>query len=58
MVFLVAVPLSLGIAVASDAPIAAGLVAAVVGGVVASRSAASPGSRCRYGPTPAAGASS
>jgi len=35
VVFLVAVPLSLGIAVASDAPVAAGLIAAVVGGVVA-----------------------
>ncbi|GAA4583916.1 SulP family inorganic anion transporter [Planotetraspora phitsanulokensis] len=35
VVFLVAVPLSMGIAVASGAPIAAGLVAAVVGGVVA-----------------------
>ncbi|MGW5685252.1 bifunctional SulP family inorganic anion transporter/carbonic anhydrase [Nonomuraea sp. NPDC003754] len=35
VVFLVAVPLSLGIAVASDAPLAAGLTAAVVGGVVA-----------------------
>jgi len=35
VVFLVAVPLSLGIAVASDAPISAGLVAAVVGGIVA-----------------------
>ncbi|WP_308169981.1 SulP family inorganic anion transporter [Acrocarpospora catenulata] len=35
VVFLVAVPLSLGIAVASGAPLAAGLVAAVVGGIVA-----------------------
>lgn len=35
VVFLVAVPLSLGIALASDAPIMAGLIAAVVGGVVA-----------------------
>ncbi|MCP2335795.1 SulP family inorganic anion transporter [Actinomadura rupiterrae] len=34
VVFLVAVPLSLGIAVASGAPVAAGLVAAIVGGVV------------------------
>lgn len=33
--FLVAIPLSLGIAVASGAPIAAGLIAAVVGGIVA-----------------------
>ncbi|MBF6332019.1 SulP family inorganic anion transporter [Nocardia transvalensis] len=34
VVFLVALPLSLGIAVASDAPIAAGLIAAAVGGIV------------------------
>jgi carbonic anhydrase len=35
VVFLVAVPLSLGIAVASGAPILTGLIAAIVGGVVA-----------------------
>ncbi|MGH3872843.1 MAG: SulP family inorganic anion transporter [Pseudonocardiaceae bacterium] len=35
VVFLVAVPLSLGIAVATGAPVLAGLIAAVVGGVVA-----------------------
>lgn len=35
VVFLVAVPLSLGIAVASGAPIASGLIAAAVGGIVA-----------------------
>ncbi|MGC7099827.1 SulP family inorganic anion transporter [Amycolatopsis lurida] len=35
VVFLVAVPLSLGIALASGAPIVAGLIAAVVGGIVA-----------------------
>jgi carbonic anhydrase len=34
-VFLVAVPLSLGIAIASGAPLAAGLIAAAVGGIVA-----------------------
>ncbi|MFI7444888.1 SulP family inorganic anion transporter [Nonomuraea indica] len=35
VVFLVAVPLSLGIALASGAPLAAGLIAAVAGGIVA-----------------------
>ncbi len=35
VVFLVALPLSLGIAVASDAPALAGLIAAIVGGLVA-----------------------
>jgi carbonic anhydrase len=34
VVFLVAVPLSLGIALASNAPIAAGLIGAVVGGII------------------------
>ncbi len=34
VVFLVAVPLSLGIALASNAPIMAGLIAAIIGGVV------------------------
>ncbi|WP_243717423.1 SulP family inorganic anion transporter [Actinomadura darangshiensis] len=42
VVFLVALPLSLGIAVASGAPIAAGLIAAVVGGVVAGLIGGSP----------------
>jgi carbonic anhydrase len=42
VVFLVAIPLSLGIAVASGAPIMAGLVAAVVGGVVAGTLGGSP----------------
>src|SRR5688500_13437213 len=35
VVFLVAVPLSLGIAAASGAPVMAGLIAAAVGGIVA-----------------------
>lgn len=35
VVFLVALPLSLGIALASDAPVLAGLIAAIVGGIVA-----------------------
>ncbi|GAA3578943.1 SulP family inorganic anion transporter [Amycolatopsis ultiminotia] len=42
VVFLVAVPLSLGIALASGAPIVAGLIAAVVGGVVAGLLGGSP----------------
>ena len=42
VVFLVAVPLSLGIAVASDAPVLAGLIAAVVGGIVAGLLGGSP----------------
>ncbi|MBW0106151.1 SulP family inorganic anion transporter [Pseudonocardia sp. KRD291] len=42
VVFLVAVPLSLGIAVASGAPILAGLVAAVVGAIVAGLLGGSP----------------
>src|SRR4051812_9775390 len=51
VVFLVAVPLSLGIALASGAPIMAGLVAAVVGGVVAGLLGGSP----LQGTGPAAG---
>ncbi|GAA5168204.1 hypothetical protein GCM10023321_61930 [Pseudonocardia eucalypti] len=42
VVFLVAVPLSLGIAVASGAPILSGLIAAIVGGVVAGLLGGSP----------------
>ena len=42
VVFLVALPLSLGIAIASDAPVMAGLVAAIVGGVVAGAIGGSP----------------
>lgn len=42
VVFLVAVPLSLGVAMASGAPLAAGLVAAVVGGIVAGALGGSP----------------
>ncbi|GAB2973265.1 bifunctional SulP family inorganic anion transporter/carbonic anhydrase [Amycolatopsis acidiphila] len=42
VVFLVAVPLSLGIALASGAPVVAGLVAAIAGGVVAGSLGGSP----------------
>jgi carbonic anhydrase len=42
VVFLVALPLSLGIAVASDAPVAAGLIAAAVGGIVVGTLGGSP----------------
>src|SRR5688572_18651751 len=42
VVFLVAVPLSLGIALASNAPIIAGLIGAVVGGIVVGCLAGSP----------------
>ncbi|WP_338896897.1 SulP family inorganic anion transporter [Streptomyces sp. TG1A-60] len=41
-VFLIALPLSLGIALATDAPLQAGLVAAAVGGLVAGRLGGSP----------------
>jgi carbonic anhydrase len=42
VVFLVALPLSLGIAAASGAPVMAGLIAAAVGGIVAGSLGGSP----------------
>ncbi|BBU24350.1 carbonate dehydratase [Mycobacterium xenopi RIVM700367] len=42
MVFLVALPLSLGIALASDAPVLAGLIAAIIGGIVVGALGGSP----------------
>src|SRR5690349_16520299 len=42
VVFLVALPLSIGIAVASGAPVVAGLIAAIVGGIVCALVGGSP----------------
>ena len=42
VVFLVALPLSLGIAIASNAPVLAGLIAAIVGGIIAGALGGSP----------------
>src|SRR6201985_1480506 len=51
VVFLVALPLSLGIAIASDAPVLAGLIAAIVGGIIVGALGGSP----LQGSGPAAG---
>jgi MFS superfamily sulfate permease-like transporter len=42
VVFLVALPLSLGIAIASNAPVLAGLIAAIVGGIIVGSLGGSP----------------